>query len=71
METEHAFLNIERGGHRLILDRRGDYYRVHCNGGNQAQFCAATMGDVAALKAAILFAADLEADCLKFPKQKD
>lgn len=67
--SDHQILEtIERGGHRLGMDAKGDSIRVICNGAVQAQFSAAALGEVEALECAILHLKGTEAKCLKYPK---
>lgn len=63
-------LNIERGGHRINMDRRDGYVRVNCNGATHAQFNEVAIGEVKALEHAISFAAQLEANALKYPNEE-
>ena len=64
----NGLLFIERAGYRIMIDDKDGHYRVACNGAVHAQFCHDAMGEIPALKEAINFVEQLEANCLKYPK---
>lgn len=61
-------LNIERGGHHIVMDRRDGFIRVICNGVVNAQFNETSMTEVKALEHALSFVTYLEEQSLEYQK---
>ena len=63
-----TILQIQRAGHALAIDIKGDTYRVICNGTVYATFSCVPFNEIEGLKQAAAHVEGMETKCLASPK---